>query len=109
MMMALRLWWSFLGMGWQLAIEAAILAAVAGAILWHDHKVDMGGYNRAMAEVKAAAYEQAATAQQEIAKIGDKYAEKRKILRADPDYLRPVSPLVGHAIDGLPAPSPRPK
>lgn len=105
----IRAWFMALGLAWQLAIEAALFAGVAGAVWAVHHHIDAQGYGRCQAEYKAAADLQAGTAQAEIVKGNMKYAEISKSLRAESGYLRPVSPLVGAAIGRLPQPSPSPK
>lgn len=68
---------------------------------WH-HAVYKSGYNACEASFKLASDKQKDTAQKEITKIGDKYEEIRTDLRKNPDYMRPVSPLVGSAISRMP-------
>lgn len=93
---------------WQLAAVAGIITAIGLVYgIWH-HTIYKSGYQACEVVYRAAADAQKAKADAEIAKIGEKYAPIHEKLRQSPDYMRPVSPLVGSIIGGLPTPAPRP-
>lgn len=79
------------------------LIAASGLVygLWH-HAVYKNGYNACEASFKAAGDKQKDEAQKKIAKIGDKYEEIISDIHSQPDYMQPVSPLVGLAIGRMP-------
>jgi hypothetical protein len=81
-------------------------AAIATAALLYHHHVFKSGEAACKAEYTAAADNQKVAAQIEIAKIGDKYAIINEKLHESPIFMRPVSPLVGAAISGMPQPHP---
>ncbi len=105
----MKLWFMALSFWLQFGLVAASVAAVGGGVWYVHHHIYQSGYDARVAEEKAAADKAAADAQAKIAKIGDKYAPIHEKLRQSPDYMRPVSPLVGSAIGSLPNPAPRPR
>ncbi len=74
----IKLWFMALGLGWQLAIEAAILSAIGGGVWYVHHHIYQGGYDACVAAQATAVHN------------GEKKYEKDKIevQRLPADRLR---------------------
>lgn len=103
--------------GFSLLEKLLLVLGLVGALTlaylgWHHHVYQQGRDDLA-AEIRTANAARAAAAQQQIQKNGVAYEKVRQKIRAQQGYNRPVSPLVGAAIDGLrwraAAPADRPR
>ncbi len=97
--------WTALGFWGQLAAVSFVVCTLA---IVH-HRIDKGGYDRAMAEVAAADQARKDEAQKQITDIGEKHEKIRTWNRAQGGYNAPASPLAAaaaarlHANDSKPA------
>ena len=101
--------WALMPFQFQIAVIVGLTIFVTLGVWYVHHRIFQDGYDQCTMEVKAATTIRETTSRIEIAKIGDKYAEVREKLRAEPDYLRPASPLVASTIGRMPKPNPAAK
>lgn len=99
--------WALIPFWGQFAAICGLVAALSLVVWRVHHNIEKAGYDRCMNEFKELSQKQAYEAAQEIIKVENETQEKKASLRAEPDYLGPVSPLVGRTIERMRA-QPRP-
>jgi hypothetical protein len=79
-------------------IAAAVIVAALGVVVY---KIETHGYDRRVADEKAALQAAKDKAQEGIAKVEKEYAPRIKELQETPDNNTVVGPITSRAIDGL--------
>lgn len=95
------MWWAGFSILQKILLVLGLVAALTLAYIgWHHHVYNQGREDLKN-EIAAANAARTAAAQQQIQKNGVAYEKTRQKIRAQGGYNRPVSPLVGAAVDGL--------